>query len=142
MIPTLDVPHQTVQRRRSLPRLPQKRYQEFNPSLKGKTLKNLLWKKSEKAQFHTAILFDSRLMFLFCFFILSFSTYNASCRKKFSERYFSHFQIDWMLLLRYCFAIFHIDLNLGLDTPNKVTNQSPAALDQWEPQYDYCWTLC
>ena len=32
-----------------------------------------------------------------------------------------------MLLLTYCFVIFHIDLILGPDTPNKVTNQSPAA---------------
>ena len=31
------------------------------------------------------------------------------CRKQFSERYFSHFQIDWMLLLSYCFVILHID---------------------------------
>ena len=48
-------------------------------------------------------------------------------RKNFSELYISHFKVDWMLLLRYCFVIFHLDLNLGLDTPNKVTNQSPAA---------------
>ena len=48
----------------------------------------------------------------------------VGCWKNFSKLYFSHFQIDWMLLLRYCFVIFHIDLNLGPDTPNKVTNQS------------------
>ena len=47
-------------------------------------------------------------------------------RKNFSELYFRHFQIDWMLLLIYCFVIFHIDLNLGPDTSHKVINQSPA----------------
>ena len=48
--------------------------------------------------------------------------------KNFSELYISHFQVDWMLLLRYGFVIFHINLNLGPDNPNKVTNQSPAAI--------------
>ena len=48
--------------------------------------------------------------------------------KIFFELYINHFQVDWMfLLLRYCFVIFHIDLNLGPDTPNKVTNKSPSA---------------
>ena len=33
-----------------------------------------------------------------------------------------------MILLRYCFVISHIVQNPAADTPNKVTNQSPAAI--------------
>ena len=33
-----------------------------------------------------------------------------------------------MILLKYCLVISHIVQNPAVDTPNKVTNQSPEAL--------------
>ena len=48
--------------------------------------------------------------------------------KNFSKLFFSHFLINWMILMKYCFVISHIVQNPAADTPNKVTNQSPAAI--------------
>ena len=79
---------------------------------------------------------------MFCFhyiFIMIMKHFTLGWPENFSELYFIHFQVDWMLLLRYSFVIFHIDLNLGLDTPNKVTNQSPVATTG--PMWASVWLL-
>ena len=58
-----------------------------------------------------------------------FNFYNSvGWSKKFSELYFSHFQVDWMILFIYCFVISHIVQNPAADTPNKVTNHHMEAL--------------